>query len=82
MHVRRYHKWMQDPVLRSQTASEPLTLEQEHEMQQAWIRDTDSKDFAKSLLNHFVCNITHVSIASFHTDTHAHCRKKVFFYLV
>ena len=39
----RYHQWMQDPVLRSQTASEPLTLEQEHEMQQSWIRDDDSK---------------------------------------
>ena len=34
---------MKDPVLRSQTASEPLTLEQEHEMQQTWLRDDDSK---------------------------------------
>ena len=41
---------MQDPVLRSQTASEPLTLEQEHEMQQSWIRDNDSKIINDNLL--------------------------------
>ena len=39
----RYHEWMQDPVLRSQTASEPLTLQQEYEMQLSWMRDDDSK---------------------------------------
>ena len=42
-HWHRYHQWMQDPVLRAQTASEPLTLEQEHDMQQSWLRDDDSK---------------------------------------
>ena len=34
---------MQDPVLRSQTASEPLSLEQEYQMQQAWLKDEDSE---------------------------------------
>ena len=33
---------MQDPVLREQTASEPLTLEQEYEMQLSWMEDKNS----------------------------------------
>ena len=39
----RYHEWMQDPVIRSQTASEPLTLQQEYEMQLSWMTDEDSE---------------------------------------
>lgn len=33
---------MQDPVLQAQTASEPLTLDEEYEMQQSWRDDDDS----------------------------------------
>ena len=34
---------MQDDLLRQQTASERLTLEQEYLMQQEWMKDDNSK---------------------------------------
>lgn len=34
---------MQNEELRKLTASEPLTLEQEYQMQESWMKDDDSK---------------------------------------
>lgn len=42
-HVMKYNEWMQDDLLRQQTASERLTLEQEYLMQQEWMKDDNSK---------------------------------------
>ena len=39
----RYHGWMQSAELRELTASEPLSLDEEHAMQQTWFTDDDSK---------------------------------------
>lgn len=39
----RYHQWMSNPELQILTASEPLTLEQEYEMQETWRHDEDSE---------------------------------------
>ncbi|MCO5553561.1 hypothetical protein L7F22_007084 [Adiantum nelumboides] len=39
----QYHQWMTDPEIRQQTASEPLSLEEEHDMQRSWHLDDDSE---------------------------------------
>mmetsp|Transcript_10193 Transcript_10193/g.13267 ORF Transcript_10193/g.13267 Transcript_10193/m.13267 type:complete len:206 (-) Transcript_10193:1364-1981(-) len=44
-HVATYHEWMKDPLLLEQTASEPLTLEKEYEMQKSWEVDQDKLTF-------------------------------------
>ncbi|XP_077107614.1 alpha/beta-tubulin-N-acetyltransferase 9 isoform X1 [Ranitomeya variabilis] len=44
-HVPRYHEWMKSEELQKLTASEPLTLDQEHDMQRSWREDSDKCTF-------------------------------------
>ena len=40
-HVPIYNQWMKDPYLLEMTASEPLSLEEEYQMQQNWLNDAN-----------------------------------------
>ncbi|CAG5904217.1 unnamed protein product [Menidia menidia] len=40
-----YHEWMKSPELQQLTASEPLTLDQEYDMQRSWREDDDKCTF-------------------------------------
>lgn len=44
-HVPKYHEWMQDPALLEATGSEPLSLDQEFQMQRSWTLDPLKQTF-------------------------------------
>lgn len=61
-HVPKYHQWMQNPELLEATASEPLSLEAEYDMQRTWVADPEKCTFI--LLDPEISN----ELAGFHFD--------------
>ena len=43
--VEAYNQWMKDPYLLDMTASEPLSIEEEYEMQRSWQEDANKCTF-------------------------------------
>ena len=54
-HVLKYHDWMAKPEIQELTSSEPLTLDEEYNMQKSWQEDQDKLTFiilSRSILDH------------------------------
>lgn len=50
-HVPRYHEWMKDAEIQAATASEPLTIDEEYDMQRSWRQDGDKLTFIVGVTN-------------------------------
>ncbi|XP_014600686.1 PREDICTED: uncharacterized protein LOC106785058 [Polistes canadensis] len=66
-HVIRYHEWMKSPELQYLTASEPLTLAEEYEMQKDWLLDEKKCTFI--ILDKTIFHSTGDEIAAMIGDT-------------
>ena len=54
-HVETYHAWMQSTHLLEVTGSEPMTLEEEVDMQRSWLEDDDKASGKKKGRFFFCC---------------------------
>ncbi|CAF4345293.1 unnamed protein product, partial [Rotaria magnacalcarata] len=61
-HVKKYHTWMENDETRELTASLPLTIDEEYEMQQTWLNDKDKCTFI--ILSKEIFDRTHDEIES------------------
>ncbi|KAM1503413.1 hypothetical protein ACFX15_027817 [Malus domestica] len=70
-HVPKFHEWMKDQALLQATGSEPLTLDQEYQMQLTWTQDPNSTLFL-SLTCTFIVLDKQLVVGEFsHGELHA-----------
>ena len=70
-----YHCWMLSDELRQLTASEPLSLEEEFEMQKSWNFDTDSNSvflykLYSALILIYLIELTFIIVSNQEKDFH------------
>ncbi len=75
----RYHGWMEDALLRAQTASERLTLEQEHAMQQSWLSSDDSEAITPNMIQTINPSLFDLPRMYFHCSEQGILRERTFF---
>ncbi|CAF2718946.1 unnamed protein product [Rotaria sp. Silwood2] len=61
-HVKKYHTWMENEEILELTASSPLSIDEEYEMQQTWLDDKDKCTFI--VLSKEIFDRTHDEIES------------------
>ena len=66
--VEQYHEWMQDKELLKLTKSEPLTLQEEYDMQEKWMADDDKLTFIIFDMDRMIGDVNLFTVPDFEVE--------------